>query len=594
MLVRKDVPFEFGENELRAFEQLRDELISTPILALYNCAAKTELHTDASSYGHGTMLLQKGEDGLMHPVMYFSKRTTDIESRYHSFKLEMLAIIYALRRFRVYLQGIPFTIITDCSAVDLALEKKDINPRISRWYMELRNFNYKIEHRPGDKMQHVDALSRNILIVEPLTFDEILVYKQLRDPAINRIRAELEISESKQFEFRNGIIYKKQDDGVLFYVPESMVRNVIQACHDDVGHVGLEKTVDLISRVYWFTGMRLQVKSHIDNCIKCLTFSVPSGKKEGELHIYEKCIKPFETIHVDHYGPLETTERGSKHIFIIIDAFTKFTVLYPVKSTNTKNVIACLNQYFYHFGTCKRMVSDRGSSLSLYDLSDLMQQRGIQHVKTVTATPRSNGQVERVNRFLRSILSKLSTDELWDDALPKAQFAINNSHHRAINTMPSFSLFGCEQYGFADDDLRTYFQNYEGLDKNRDQLREIAIDKTRELQEYNKRIYDRNHKKPYSYKVGDYVMLKNVVTTPGVNQKLLPKWKGPYQVDKVLDLDRYVVGDIKGFQHNQLPFSGIFAPDRMKLWIKDSNTGQGDELGNEHGRDDHEVRMAEL
>lgn len=114
--------------------------------------------------------------------------------------------------------------------------------------------------------------------------------------------------------------------------------------------------------------MRLQVKDHIENCIKCFTYSVPSGKQEGELHIYDKSTRPFETLHIDHYGPLETTEREHKHIFIVIDAFTKYVLLYPVKFTTTKEVITHLKQYFQHFGTCKRIVSDRGSSLTSSDV----------------------------------------------------------------------------------------------------------------------------------------------------------------------------------------------------------------------------------
>lgn len=598
-LVKKDVPFMFGKEELKAFEELRDSLTCSPILALYNPTAVTELHTDASSYGYGAILLQRSKDNLMHPVMYFSKRTTEIESRYHSYELEMIAIIYALERFRVYLQGIYFTIVTDCNAIKLAINKKDINPRISRWCLILENYNYKIEHRPADRMRHVDALSRNILVIEPLTFEEVLVYKQLQDPIIKRIHKELEISENDRFELRNGIIYKKHHGGILFYVPEAMTRSVIQTCHDDVGHVGLEKTIDLINKIYWFPGMYSQVKNHIESCIKCLTYSVPSGKKEGKLHVYDKGSRPFETLHVDHYGPLETTEHGFKHIFIVIDAFTKFVYLYPVKSTAVREVILCLKQYFHHFGTCGRIVSDRGSSFTSHDLSDLLGQLGIRHVKVATATPRSNGQVERVNRFLRSILSKLSVSESWDDVLSKAQFAINNSYHKAIDNTPSSLLFGCEQYGFSDDELREYFQSYENLDVNRIQMRERAVVKNRELQEYNKDIYDKKHKKSRVYKAGDYVMVRNVITTPGVNRKLLPKYKGPYVVKKTLDLDRYLVNDIDGFQLNQRPFSSIIGPDSMKPWIKDIDSGSecelnDDDSNNDDGRDDHEVRIAEL
>lgn len=105
-LVKKDKLFIFGEKELQAFESLRDKLIDKPVLAFYNPSAITELHTDASSYGYGAILLQKQSDNKMHPIMYFSKRTTEVESRYHSYELETIAIIYAIERFKVYLQGI--------------------------------------------------------------------------------------------------------------------------------------------------------------------------------------------------------------------------------------------------------------------------------------------------------------------------------------------------------------------------------------------------------------------------------------------------------------------------------------------------------
>lgn len=83
------------------------------MLAFYNPAAATELHTNASSYGYDAILLQRQIDNKMHPVMYFSRRTTNLESRYHSYELETMAIVYSIERFSVYLQGIKFTIITD-------------------------------------------------------------------------------------------------------------------------------------------------------------------------------------------------------------------------------------------------------------------------------------------------------------------------------------------------------------------------------------------------------------------------------------------------------------------------------------------------
>lgn len=97
--------------------------------------------------------------------------------------------------------------------------------------MILQNYSFEIIHRTSDRMRHVDALSRNVLFIEPLSFEQILVYKQLQDPVIKHIHKELEIRESDKFELRNGVVYKNYDKNLLFYVPESMIRDVIQMCH---------------------------------------------------------------------------------------------------------------------------------------------------------------------------------------------------------------------------------------------------------------------------------------------------------------------------------------------------------------------------
>jgi len=157
-----------------------------PILSIYNPGDETELHYDASSRDFGAVLLQRKSDKKFHPIFYFSRKTTEVESRYHSYELETLTIVYTLRRFRIYLQGIPFKIVTDCNTLVMTLHKKDINPRIARWALELQNYDCSTEHRPGKRMQHVDALSRvnSILVVESNTFEFELSVCQTQDPVI--------------------------------------------------------------------------------------------------------------------------------------------------------------------------------------------------------------------------------------------------------------------------------------------------------------------------------------------------------------------------------------------------------------------------
>lgn len=173
----KSKSFHMKQEHLLIFDWLKEQLSVQPILSIYSPKADTELHCDASKLGFGSILFQKQSDGKNHPVFYFSKRTTDVESCYHSYELKCLAIIYAIKRFHVYLSHIPFKIVTYCNSIKLTLHKKDIVPRIMRWAMFLEEYNYTIVHRENKHMQHVDALSRinsGVLILEENMFEQNL------------------------------------------------------------------------------------------------------------------------------------------------------------------------------------------------------------------------------------------------------------------------------------------------------------------------------------------------------------------------------------------------------------------------------------
>jgi len=118
-LLKKNAIFSIKDVELKAFEQLKSMLVASPVLSIFNPHDETELHCDASTLGFGAVLMQKKNDLKFHPIFYHSKRTTPTKSKYHSFELETLSILYALKRFRVYLQGIKFKIITDCNSLVL-------------------------------------------------------------------------------------------------------------------------------------------------------------------------------------------------------------------------------------------------------------------------------------------------------------------------------------------------------------------------------------------------------------------------------------------------------------------------------------------
>lgn len=161
-LMKANTQFRFEEIERQAFNRLKIVLRSKPVLNLYRVGANTELHTDASMHGYGAILLEmSAEDNALHLVYFASGKTTLAEEKYPSYELEVLAIIKALKKFRVYLLGINFKIVTDCRAFALTMRKKDLCVRVARWALSLEELDYIIEHRPGRNMLHVDALSRN-------------------------------------------------------------------------------------------------------------------------------------------------------------------------------------------------------------------------------------------------------------------------------------------------------------------------------------------------------------------------------------------------------------------------------------------------
>ncbi|GFX69515.1 hypothetical protein TNCV_1768861 [Trichonephila clavipes] len=169
---------------------------------------RTELHTDASQQVYGAVLFQEQDDGRLHPVYYMSKKTNTAKEKYSSYELEVLAIVSALKKLRVYLLGQKVKIVTDYSAFQKTMGKKDLITRIARWAMLLEEFDYEIIHRPGQRMKHVDALSRYLVMVLSDTQTLRLKNAQSEDEGIVTLKALLDIGNSQDFFERNEILYK--------------------------------------------------------------------------------------------------------------------------------------------------------------------------------------------------------------------------------------------------------------------------------------------------------------------------------------------------------------------------------------------------
>lgn len=145
---------------------------------------------------------------------------------------------------------------------------------------------------------------------------------------------------------------------------------------------------------------------------------------------------------------------------------------------------------------------------------------------------------------------------------------MNNIFHSALKASPSKILLGIEQRNNADIELIDFLNEIAGteLDSDKDKLfsRELAVEATNKIKQY-KIYYDVKHKKPSKYKA-DLVLIKD--STLKSDKKLKSNYKGFYQIAKILDMNRFVIKNIPGFNITQRLYNAILSPDRIKPWIK--------------------------
>jgi hypothetical protein len=362
-----------------------------------------------------------------------------------------------------------------------------------------------------------------------------------------------------------GKVCKITNYGLRWVVPKAAKFQILRMAHDDAGHFAFDKTYELISRQYWFPRMRRFIKKYIDNCLNCIYFKTPAGKPQGSLHPIPKIAVPFHTVHIDHVGPFVKSRQGNTEVLVAVDAFTKFVLLYPVKTTRAKHVVRALKDLTKNFGAPHRIISDGAKSFVGKVFTNFCRKRKIHHYVNAPSVPRANGQVERYNRTLLSALATMGADvddDQWDENIDNIQLGMNGTINRAIGVTPSEALMGIRVS--ANRMLEP------GVDPVVDvtKVREAIAEKTTSYQAAQKLQFDSKRALSRSYSEGDLVMTK-IVSHPatGQSKKLLPKWRGPFRITEVLPNERYRVEDIPGARRTKFRYRGVAAVDNLRPWV---------------------------
>ena len=507
---------------------------------MYNPAAKTEVQTDASKVGLGAVLLQKQGDKKFHPICFYNRKTTTYEAKYHSYELEVLPIVCALERFRVYLLGIEFVIRTSCNSLNLLEGKRDLNLRIGRWFVILSEFRYQIEYFKGLNNFVADGLSRNPveagtevdLVGLPImgikiTTDSVGAM-QRGNKEIMDIRDKFEEEDKEtheKFTMCNTRVYRVNKGRYCLYVPTDLRYEIVVKAHRGLAHLGIDKTLQKVKESYYFPKMREFMTQYVNRYINCLYYKTPSGKKPGLLHPLEKGNAPFQSVHIDHVGPFVTTENEIKYVGAIVCGFSKYNVLKAVKDLTAERAVRMLKEFISHYGKPERLISDRSTAFTAAEFDQFCRETEIQQIKIASSAPRDNGQVERQNRVLVTCLATITKhegDRDWEEKLLDVQWAINNSVHRVTKRTPYEIVFNHRAVGQLDNLLTKEIQ-----DLNREMDTAEPKKSAENLPDANrvalKKQFDKHRKAPYVYKPGDLFLVLSDPRATGECRKLTKK-----------------------------------------------------------------------
>ena len=158
-------------------------------------------------------------------------------------------------------------------------------------------------------------------------------------------------------------------------------------------------------------------------------------------------IEPFVFWALDYMGPLRETSKGHRHIFVLMDHFTKWCEAFPTKDQKTSTVASILvSRVFSRFGPPTILYSEQGRNFDNLLMHEIYDQIGIKKTRTTDYHPQCDGLVERQNRTIQEIISSFVNDHSnnWDDVLNQAVFAYNTSIHESTGLSPYEMGFGRE------------------------------------------------------------------------------------------------------------------------------------------------------
>ena len=474
-LLKKDVEWKWFPEHNDAFNGIKLSLVSAPVLMIADHSKPFHVVCDASDYAIGCALMQHDNDGRERVISYQSRQLKPAERNYPVHDKELLAMKYALTKFRIYLLGEQhFIVYTYHASLRTAIKTPHLSQRMARWLSFFAEYNFTVEYKPGKMNILADALSRrpdyesgeqanNIAISlesellhkvkdhyknDPICSSLISYFKDKEnDLLFDKLPSPVRASIHRYTLGEDDLLYypTAEDDTLRVLVPDidDLKHQLVYEYHNTPvgGHLGREKTYLNLSRDFYWNRMYKWVRKHVRTCEICQRVK-PSPCQQAPLRSLPVASDCWKSMSMDFIFGFPKDALKNTGILVFVDRFSKMVHLVAVRESISAEQSArvFLDTIFRHHGMPDDIISDRDPRFTAKFFEFVFKSLGTRLRMSTADHPQTDGQTERVNRMLEDILRSYATSfiDSWSSHLPMAEFAINNSVHVSTGYTPFY------------------------------------------------------------------------------------------------------------------------------------------------------------
>ena len=443
----------------------------------------------------------------IQPILFLSRDLIDAETRYWPTELEISGLVWMIKKVRHLVEAskLPVIVYTDhSSTVNIAKQSslnttsiEKLNLRLVRSSEYLQRFRLDIRHRPGKTNVIPDALSRlpvveeckarlierdayryedgdalanaqEVVSAHPVSLVEIseefkarLMDGYREDPRWVRINELIERNERLRRDgnaadipyriIRNLIYFVDPEVGLRLCIPQSMIGEVFGLAHDELGHVGYDRTHERLTEGLYIYNMAKELRRYILHCPECQLCRTPRHRPYGLLQSIISPARPFDTITIDFILALLLSKPEKFDcILSVTDKFSKAITLIPGKiATGGKEwAILLLDRLcLLNWGLPRAILSDRDRRFIGQLWRGLFDQLKVSLLYSTSYHPQTDGMSERTNQTveiaLRYYLATLESLDQWPSVLPRMSQALcNSTNYSSTMKTPTEILFG--------------------------------------------------------------------------------------------------------------------------------------------------------